>query len=145
MFYFIKKKLRWSVVSLVIFFPLFIFWIPALICSISARNKFIVNDIKGGKLLANIALILNIVCLVFACVGYLCALIVPLTVASKACEENVCFRYCNFIKTKYVCYDDYTNYVQQLNPMYYSNCKYSFYSGTYLCLTDYKFAKEKTA
>ncbi len=131
--------------SLVIFFPLFIFWIPALICSISARNKFIVNDIKGGKLLANIALILNIVCLVFACVGYLCALIVPLTVASKACEENVCFRYCNFIKTKYVCYDDYTNYVQQLNPMYYSNCKYSFYSGTYLCLTDYKCAKEKMA
>ena len=132
---------RWSVVSLVIFFPLFIFWVPALICSITARNKFFVNDVKAGKLYAKFALGLNISCLVFACIGYLCAIIVPLSVAAKACEDNICFRYCNVVKEKYVCYEDYSSYVKQTNAVTYSNCKYSFYSGTYLCYVDYKFKK----
>ena len=31
--------LAWSIVNLILFFPLLIFWIPALICSIMARDS----------------------------------------------------------------------------------------------------------
>ena len=128
-----KDWLLWSIVNLIIFFPFFIFWLPALICSISARGRFMVKDYKGGKSFANISLVLNIMCLLFAILGYLCAIIIPISIAAQTCSNNICFQYCNLKDSKYVCYADYTSYVRELNPSVYSNCAFSQTSQTYVC------------
>ena len=63
--------LVWSVVNLIVFFYLWVIWLPALTCSLLSKDRFRRRNYRDGKSLATISLILNIICSILGTLGYL--------------------------------------------------------------------------
>lgn len=73
--------IAWSIISMVLFLPVFVFWIPALIFAIRAKHSYFKDDDRNGSWYANLSRIFNISCLIFGLIFYLNAMIsVPMIV-----------------------------------------------------------------
>ena len=77
--YNVKNYLTFSILNAVFCLPWFVFWIPALICSLVSRSKAEVNDLKSARKLASASLALNITCTIGGLLAYiLICVLVPL-------------------------------------------------------------------
>ncbi len=67
--------ITWSLISMVIFLPMFIFWVPAFIYSLKAKYKYHKKDIRNGLWYAKISMFYNLCCLILGLIFYLNAMI----------------------------------------------------------------------
>ena len=75
----VKNYLTFSVLNAVFCLPWFIFWIPALVCSLVSRSKSEDNDLKSARTFASASLSLNITCTIGGLTAYiLIAVLIPL-------------------------------------------------------------------
>lgn len=120
-----KTWIMWSIFSLIIFFPFFFFWIPALIFSLKAKNRFRENNFSKAKKMATMSLVFNVLCLIIGIIGYTVAIVVPIILIDMnrsaeiySCDGYQCFDYCRKEYSAYsfnsivyqeywLCYDDY--------------------------------------
>ena len=103
----------WSILNMILFFPLIFFWLPALLCSLFAVKKIKAHNLSQVNRLTTVSLIFNIICTVVGPVVYLViAIAVPLAAAKQHDSSN------------------------SLMPSYYSNyndCFYSYSRNRYVC------------
>ena len=130
--YFQKNYLTWSILNAIFFFPYLLFWIPALICSLSSRSKASLNDMRSARQLASASLALNIVCTVFGIIGYIIMVIViPVSIINGASSV-----YSSSISSYSNSYSGCT-YSYSLSyymcSSYKSGCWYSYTYGYYMC------------
>ena len=63
--------ITWSLISMVIFLPMFIFWVPAFIFSLKSKYKYHKKDIRNGAWYAKISMFYNLCCLILGLLFYL--------------------------------------------------------------------------
>ncbi len=137
-----RTWLIWSIISAIIFMPIFFLWIPALVCSFQSRKLF-KHDIVGGKKFAKFSLFLNITCLIFGLVCYLAAIIILAVLLTKSkatvskvysCSSIDCYDYCRVENSAYwyggiiynsywTCYTNLADYISYQNDKRYLFCK----------------------
>lgn len=73
-----KKKhrdyLNWSLFSLVVFFPMFFLWFPALIYAIKCKRSYCKFDLQSASWYSRLSHFYNVICLILGIVFYLNAL-----------------------------------------------------------------------
>ena len=74
--------LVWSIVNLIVFFYLWIIWLPALTCSLLSKDRYRRRNYTDGKSLATISLILNVICSILGTMGYLLIIVYVSLMAS---------------------------------------------------------------
>ncbi len=67
--------ITWSIISMVLFLPLFTFWLPAFIYSLKSRYKYHKKDVRNGSWYAKISMFYNLCCLILGLIFYLNAMI----------------------------------------------------------------------
>ena len=105
----------WSILNMILFFPLVFFWLPALLCSIFATKKIKAHNLSRVNRLTAVSLIFNITCTIVGPVVYLViAIAVPLA-ATKQHDSSIT----NSLMSSY-----YSNY---------NDCFYSYSRNRYVC------------
>lgn len=147
-----KTWIMWSIFSLIVFFPFFFFWIPALVFSLKAKNRLRQNNFSTAKKMAKLSLTFNILCLVFGIIGYTAAIVVPILIINNresenySCDGYQCFDYCRKEYSAYLynsevyqnywlCYEQYDFYVSYSNETKMLYCMRKPVSGywKYIC------------
>lgn len=139
-----RTWLVWSIISVILFFPIFFFWIPALVYSLRARKFFRGAYFTQGTKAAYLALIFNISTAILCLAVYAIVIIIYFTVIDQdtttttttssiptltyLCTDTDidCYFYCRQEFSAYTfnavvysqywtCYSTYQNYVDYTN------------------------------
>lgn len=71
-----QSYLVWSIMSMVLFIPLFILWFPALVYSIKSKKSYYYFDNSNGSWYAKVSMLLNLSCLIVGLIGWLLTMII---------------------------------------------------------------------
>ena len=127
-----RNYLTWSILNAIFFFPYLLFWIPALICSLSSRSKASLNDMRSARQLANASLVLNILCTVLGLIGYIImAIVIPVSIINGVSTASSVFS-SSYSNSYSGCTYSYSLSYYMCNS-YKSGCWYSYTYGYYMC------------
>ncbi len=161
-----RTWLVWSILSMLLFLPFFMLWMPALFFSFKAKQKLSAQKYEGYCIMANRSLTFNILTAVVGIVGYTIALtllinLIPSSIGRVAnpvesgdlalCNENQCYEYCRLENSAFwymgvvysqywTCYSDYNDYFTYQNGVRLLHCIQRVAVGKYVCSNDRAFA-----
>ena len=116
----------WAIINAIIFFPIFFFWVPALVYSIKSKNM-VSTDLLASKKLGITSFLFNLVCTILGLLTYgVAATVIPIVIVSSlnpvvslATKYSSCTY--SYALNYYMCYS------------YQSGCVYSNLDGYYIC------------
>lgn len=84
-----RAQLVFGLINAIIFFPLFFFWVPALVYAYNSRSYYLAYNYKKANYCAKSAKGINIGCVVFGVILYILLMIVlPIVLSDKDEDED---------------------------------------------------------